>query len=533
MKKVCFVLTVILVIFSVSACFPTPDSPSDELSAPAENSKNVSDTASSQDESDTSDVSEESGTELDLNSMTAAELVAYADSMLETIDSAKTSMVSDVYMTAAGQEQSFTTSTTKKVSGATTDETKVSITHTDPETGETATLYYDSGKGYYSSNAGRFSFDCDADSFDAFADQFTGTGNYFASPNTGEFEPDDTENLSEKLYKMFSVANEDDGGFVLTYIGSINDVEMLEGLFGMKKGEYNESTGVYLEYKIYIDQNGYLLNQTVKTEYEVSVGEISAKVSAVMTYEISDINKPVTITFPDVGFNHIGDIKGMFIRYCLEQLNKLDKYSTFAKQNYHISLPGMTDDVVVTREFIADKSDDVKFSYDFNASLRGTKYTVRQYFEDGVIYSQQNNQIQNRQIGEVNDDFILSYWVLVYPELSLGKDYSFTDNGDGTGTLTFTYTDETVTAMAEFMFASIYGESGLFTAANSVSVTKAAASITADLKTGVLISHKYDVEAAFTVQDSKVVFKESTEITAAADPKPVPDRTVFFAQGSF
>ena len=223
----------------------------------------------------------------------------------------------------------------------------------------------------------------------------------------------------------------------------------------------------------------------------------------------------------------------MFIRYCLEQLNKLDKYSTFAKQNYHISLPGITDDVVVTREFITDKSDDVKFSYDFNASLRGTKYTVRQYFEDGVIYSQQNNQIHNQQIGKVNDEFILSYWVLVYPELSLGKDYSFTDNGDGTGTLTFTYTDETVTAMAEFMFASIYGDSGLFTAANSVSVTKAAASITADLKTGVLISHKYDVEASFTVQDSKVVFKESTEITAAADPKPVPDRTIFFAQGSF
>jgi len=124
-------------------------------------------------------------------------------------------------------------------------------------------------------------------------------------------------------------------------------------------------------------------------------------------------------------------------------------------------------------------------------------------------------------------------WVSIHPEMSLAKDFVFSDNGDGTATLNFTYTDDTVVKIADYMFVYIYGETGYFTNYKSVTVKKATASITTDLKTGILISHEFSVEAEIVTQNGVAVYSETAKITTDVSGKTVPDRAVFFGQSMF
>lgn len=536
MKKISIFLAAILVVFSFSACFsrPAPSIGNGSSSAPG---TDVSDTSPAADVSDEisvtePEVSDDTSEVTDLSKLTARELIGYSNALMQAVDSAKATRQTDTHVSANGEEYSYSYSTIEKWMDLNTDSPTGSVTHTDPDSGETASIYYKDSKGYFSSSSGRLSFDCTYDEFNEFIGHYTGTGDHFASPVTGEYEPDDEETQA-RLYDMMSVTVLENGGYKVEYSGTLTGTDIIEGLFGLEEGGYDATKGLKLEYVIYIDEDGFTYSQTMKTEFDVLYSEdFRASASAVLTYEISDINKTIAINVPESGFNHIGSINGMYFRYCYDQINLLDNYSSLIKHNYELQGFGRNDKITASREFIVDKTEDPVFSYDFKLSLNGTPDSLRQYYEDGVYYYKYGNDIQSQEIGYIDDSSLLSFWVTVYPEYYLGKNYSFTDNGDGTGTLTFVYTDSAVASIGDFMLYSIYGQASLFAGAQSVTVNKATAEITTNLKDGTLISHKYDIDAVFNVNGEAVIFRDKTEITVSDTPVTVPDRAHFFGQAS-
>ncbi|MBO7737252.1 MAG: hypothetical protein J6S77_00950 [Clostridia bacterium] len=536
MKKLCFVLAVLIMAFCVSACFPANDTPS----VPQENSADVSENQQSVAPSESSDVSdssvpdEESDTP-DLSKMSPSELMAYADTLLEDVDSAKITLTTDGIAKFDGQEISYTSSYTSKTTGALTENPKRSVSFSDSSSGKSGSIYYLDGKGYFSSTGGRYSFDCNIDEFEEFCEYHKGNTTHFASPITGEYEPDTDENYWMIFYDMCTVTQTEDGGYNIFLKDVITDTELAANIFKMAPDEYKQEDGIDVTFSVYIDKDGYLYSQVLNTSITaISYGK-EVRISAIASYEISDINKPIPIVLPNEGFSDVGDIEAMYVQDCIVRLNMLDSYSVLAKHEYSVSIPGLSEKVSATREFITNKKDDIKFSYDFTASLRGTKANVRQYYEDGIIYLKRNNQIQQQDVGvdNVNDSSLLTVWVSIHPEMSLAKDFVFSDNGDGTATLNFTYTDDTVVKIADYMFVYIYGETGYFTNYKSVTVKKATASITTDLKTGILISHEFSVEAEIVTQNGVAVYSETTKITTDVSGKAVPDRTVFFGQSIF
>ena len=533
MKKLCFVLAVLIMAFCVSACFPENDTPS----VPEENSADVSENQQSVAPSESTDASnssvpdEESDTP-DLSEMSPSELMAYSDTLLKEVDSAKITLTTDGIAKYDKQEITYTSSYTSKIAGALTENPKRSVSFSDSSSGKSGSLYYLDEKGYFSSTGGRYSFDCTIDEFEEFCEHYRGNTIHFASPITGEYEPDTDENYWTIFYDMCTVTQTEDGGYNIFLKEVITDTELAANVFKMAPDEYKQEDGIDVTFSVYIDKDGYLYSQILNTSVTaISYGR-EVKISAIASCEISDINKPIPIVLPNEGFSDVGDIEAMYVQDCIVRLNELDAYSVLAKHEYSVSIPGLSEKVSATREFITNKKDDIKFSYDFTASLRGTKANVRQYYEDGVIYLKRNNQIQQQDVGvdNVTDTSLFTVWVSIHPEMSLAKDFVFSDNGDGTATLKFTYTDDTVVKIADYMFVTIYGESGYFTNYKSVTVKKATASITTDLKTGILISHEFSVEAEIVTQNGVVVYSETAKITTDVSGKAVPDRAVFFGQ---
>ena len=534
LKKLCFVLAVLIMAFCISACFPANDTPS----VPEENSADVSENQQSVAPSESSDISdssvpdEESGAP-DLSEMSPSELMAYSDTLLKEVDSAKITLTTDGIVKYDGQEISYTSSYTSKIAGALTEKTKRSVSFSDSSSGKSGSLYYLDGKGYLSSTSGRYSFDCTIEEFEEFCEHYRGNTIHFASPITGEYEPDTDENYWTIFYDMCTVTQTEDGGYNIFLKEVITDTELAANVFKVAPDEYKQEDGIDVTFSVYIDKDGYLYSQILNTSVTaISYGR-EVKISAIASFELSDINKPIPIVLPNEGFSDVGDIEAMYVQDCIVRLNELDAYSVLAKHEYSVSIPGLSEKVSATREFITNKKDDIKFSYDFTASLRGTKANVRQYYEDGVIYLKRNNQIQQQEVENVTDSSLLTVWVSIHPEMSLAKDFVFSDNGDGTATLKFTYTDDTVVKIADYMFVTIYGESGYFTNYKSVTVKKATASITTDLKTGILISHEFSVEAEIVTQNGVVVYSETAKITTDVSGKTVPDRAVFFGQSMF
>lgn len=533
MKKLCFVLAVLIMAFCASACFPENDTPS----VPEENSADVSENQQSVAPSESTDASnssvpdEESGTP-DLSEMSPSELMAYSDTLLKEVDFAKITITTDGIIKYDKQEITYTSSYTSKIAGALTEKTKRSVSFSNSSSGKSGSLYYLDGKGYFSSTSGRYSFDCTIDEFEELCDYYKGNSTHFASPITGEYEPETDGDSWVTFYDMCTVTKTEDGGYNIFLKEVITDTELAANIFDMAPDEYKQEDGIDVTYSVYIDKDGYLYSQILNASITaISYGR-EVKISATSSFELSDINKPIPIVLPNEGFSDVGDIEAMYVQDCIVRLNELDAYSVLAKHEYSVSIPGLSEKVSSTREFITNKKDGIKFSYDFTASLRGTKANVRQYYEDGIIYLKRNNQIQQQDVGvdNVTDTSLLTVWVSIHPEMSLAKDFVFSDNGDGTATLNFTYTDDTVVKIADYMFVYIYGETGYFTNYKSVTVKKATASITTDLKTGILISHEFSVEAEIVTQNGVAVYSETAKITTDVSGKTVPDRAVFFGQ---
>lgn len=533
MKKLCFVLAVLIMAFCVSACFPENDTPS----VPEENSVDVSENQQSNAPSEDSDVPDanvsdsESDTPV-LSEMSPSELIAYAEKQLDTVNSVKITMTNEGVMKHNGKESSYTTSYTSKTTDYLTESPKRYVTYSDSSTGKSASLYYIDEKGYFFAANGRYSFDCNIDEFEEFFKYYRGENTHFASPLTGEYEPQPDEDYLSAFYDRCTVTKADDGGYNMFLKEVITDTELVQNLFKLSPDKYKPEDGVDITFSVYIDKDGYLYSMVLGADITALAYGKEVETSIIASTEISDIDKPIPIVLPGDSFSDVGDIEAMYVQDCIVRLNMLDSYSVLAKHEYSVSIPGLSEKVSATREFITNKKDGIKFSYDFTASLRGTKANVRQYYEDGVIYLKRNNQIQQQDVDvdNVTDTSLLTVWVSIFPEMSLAKDFVFSDNGDGTATLNFTYTDDTVVKIADYMFVYIYGETGYFTNYKSVTVKKATASITTDLKTGILISHEFSVEAEIVTQNGVVVYSETSKFTTDISGKAVPDRAVFFGQ---
>lgn len=536
MKKLCFVLAVLIMAFCVSACFPENDTPS----VPEENSADVSENQQSVAPSESSDISdssvpdEESDTP-DLSEMSPSELMAYAEKQLDTVNSVKITMTNEGVMKHNGKESSYTTSYTSKTTDNLTESPKRYVTYSDSSTGKSASLYYIDEKGYFFAANGRYSFDCNIDEFEEFFEYYRGENTHFASPLTGEYEPQPDEDYLSVFFDRCTVTKADDGGYNVFLKEVITDTELVQNLFKLSPDKYKPEDGVDITFSVYIDKDGYLYSMVLGADITALAYGKEVETSIIASTEISDIDKPIPIVLPGDSFSDVGDIEAMYVQYCIQRLNMLDEYSVLAKHEYSVSIPGLSEKVSATREFITNKKDGIKFSYDFTASLRGTKANVRQYYEDGIIYLKRNNQIQQQDVGvdNVTDASLLTVWVSIHPEMSLAKDFVFSDNGDGTATLKFTYTDDTVVKIADYMFVTIYGEQGYFTNYKSVTVRRASATITTDLKTGIMLSHEFTVEAEIITQNGVTVYSETAKITTDTSGKTVPDRAVFFGQSMF
>ena len=95
-------------------------------------------------------------------------------------------------------------------------------------------------------------------------------------------------------------------------------------------------------------------------------------------------------------------------------------------------------------------------------------------------------------------------------DLSYGKDFAYTDNGDSTATLTYSLTKEMATEFADIYVYQIYGEEyyGLFAYADSAEVNEAKVTVIIDTETHCFISHFVKIDAKFVIEGETVTLSK-------------------------
>lgn len=518
MKKLALLLSFALVVLSLTACFPFTD----REEASKGPSVNISDSVSETVSESVSEIVSDEVSENPLAEMTASELYDYALEKMDELHSYIADADMDMVVKTDGKQASVNMNLRQKTSGYGTEDEVTGLTYSNPAMGINASFYYKDGVGYYSTLNERYSFDCTFDELEDLA-------NLIAFSDYADDDEDDS--AVDYVLERAEVSADEQGNIIISYNGTVTDKESIEVIFGVAPQEQSDEHDYCIDFKVTVSAEGYILNEVLKMESAANVSGTVVENIAILTTTTSHLNEKVDVIILDTGYTHVGSIDVVYASKCYDYLKVQQDYKTTTSQKYVFNGLGTSDSYTLDRTFNLIRSESPRFSFNNVITINGTKNQGYRYLGEGnTMYVHDGQKLQESEMGALDDDTMLSFWLLLDASLAYGKDFSYTDNGNGSAVLTFKYTDETVLMFANYYAYITYGEDyyGMFDEADNVTVNFADVIITIDTETGALLSHQYHIDARFIFDGEGAVFVEKTTITASVDNVTVPEKNVFF-----
>ena len=518
MKKFKLLALVLLVAVLATACVTKiPD-----VNQSGEDESSIAPEVSVDDTSDEVSAEEsEPVVENPMASMTAKEIVEYSDMKAQEASS----YIQDseqTYMMDLGDGNVSTQSISYRSKGNSlgTDDAMLSYSFTS-DSGN-GNFYYKNGKGYSNSNNVRLSFDCTEDEFDEYV-------------RTVIFESysDDDDSLQDYIYENCTVTPQDDGSYVLTYSGML-PYDLFVEYMGSDGEFIKQDEEITCNYMLTVNAEGYFVAEDLTFAFVMETMGQTVNVTVQAVSAVSNINENVSVVILDTGYTHVGSIDAMYASLSHEYVKAQDYYKGEVKRKYTVNGYGFNDNVTIDIQMNYDGIEQNKYALAYNYVIDGTSFKYRYYYEDGKLYYKLLNEAVDSFEYNLVSDVVFEEWAAYNLDLSYGKDFGYTDNGDGTATFTFTYKDEIATDFADVYVYTIYGEEyyGLFAYADSKQINEAKVTVVVDTETHCFISHSVKIDAKFVIEGETVTFKEESTMTFSPEGVVIPDRASFMGSSS-
>lgn len=519
MKKFSLFICVLLIASLISSCVFLPG-----VSTPAEDSNVSVDTSDEISEESVPEISDEVSEQVEENpmaSMTAKEIVEYSDMKAQEASS----YIQDseqTYMMDLGDGNVSTQSISYRSKGNAlgTDDAMLSYSFTS-DSGN-GNFYYKNGKGYSNSNNVRLSFDCTEDEFDEYV-------------RTVIFESysDDDDSFQDYIYENCTVTPQDDGSYVLTYSGML-PYDLFVEYMGSDGEFIKQDEEITCNYMLTVNAEGYLVAEDLTFAFVMETMGQTVNVTVQAVSAVSNINENVSVVILDTGYTHVGGVDAMYASLSHEYVKAQECYKGEVVRKYKVNGYGFNDDVTFDIDMNYDGKDLNKYAMSYDIIVDGTAYKYRYYFEDGKIYYKILDSAVDSIEYNLLPKLVYDEWVCYDIDLSYGKDFNYTDNGDGTATFTYTLKDEMATEFADIYVYQIYGEEyyGLFAYADSKQVNEAKVTVVVDTETHCFISHSVKIDAKFVIEGETVTFKEESTMTFSPEGVVIPDRASFMGSSS-
>ena len=519
MKKFKLLALVLLVAVLATACITKiPD-----VNQSGEDESSIAPEVSVDDTSD--EVSAEKSEpviENPMASMTAKEIIEYSTEISKGVSS----FVQDAEQTVMmdlGNGDTSTQSISYRGKGKDlgTENAMMSYSFTAPD--RTGNFYFKNGIGYSNSNNVRLSFECTEAEFEEYVQlvifqTYTDNGN---------------ELFENYIYEPCTVTPKEYGSYELTLSGTV-PYDMF--------AEYMESDAEYIkqdeeitcDYKVIVSAEGYLFSEEVAFGFVMETMGQTINVTMQSVSAVSNINENVSVVILDTGYTHVGSIDAMYASLSHEYVKAQDYYKGEVKRKYTVNGYGFNDNVTIDIQMNYDGIEQNKYALTYNYVIDGTSFKYRYYYEDGKLYYKLLNEAVDSFEYNLVSDVVFEEWAAYNLDLSYGKDFGYTDNGDGTATFMFTYKDEIATEFADVYVYTIYGEEyyGLFAYADSKQINEAKVTVVVDTETHCFISHSVKIDAKFVIEGETVTFKEESTMTFCPDGVVIPDRASFMGSSS-
>ncbi|MBR6506238.1 MAG: hypothetical protein IKT37_01370 [Clostridia bacterium] len=519
MKKFKLLALVLLVAVLATACITKiPD-----VNQSGEDESSIAPEVSVDDTSDEVSAEEsEPVVENPMASMTAKEIIEYSTEISKGVSS----FVQDAEQTVVmdlGNGDTSTQSISYRGKGKDlgTENAMMSYSFTAPD--RTGNFYFKNGIGYSNSNNVRLSFECTEAEFEEYVQlvifqTYTDNGN---------------ELFENYIYENCTVTPKEDGSYELTLSGTV-PYDMF--------AEYMESNAEYIkqdeeitcDYKVIVSAEGYLFSEEVAFGFVMETMGQTINVTMHSVSAVSNINENVSVVILDTGYTHVGSIDAMYASLSHEYVKAQDYYKGEVKRKYTVNGYGFNDNVTIDIQMNYDGIEQNKYALTYNYVIDGTSFKYRYYYEDGKLYYKLLNEAVDSFEYNLVSDVVFEEWAAYNLDLSYGKDFGYTDNGDGTATFTFTYKDEIATEFADVYVYTIYGEEyyGLFAYADSKQINEAKVTVVVDTETHCFISHSVKIDAKFVIEGETVTFKEESTMTFSPEGVVIPDRASFMGSSS-
>ncbi|MBO7161931.1 MAG: hypothetical protein J6W15_03845 [Clostridia bacterium] len=494
-----------------------------DVSKPAEDESSIAPEISVNDTSDEVSAEEsELVVENPMASMTAKEIIEYSTEISKGVSS----FVQDAEQTVVmdlGNGNTSTQSISYRGKGKDlgTENAMMSYSFTAPD--RTGNFYFKNGIGYSNSNNVRLSFECTEAEFEEYVQlvifqTYTDNGN---------------ELFENYIYENCTVTPKEDGSYELTLAGTV-PYDMF--------AEYMESDAEYIkqdeeitcDYKVIVSAEGYLFSEEVAFGFVMETMGQTINVTMQSVAAVSDINENVSVVILDTGYTHVGGINVVYAALSHEYVMNQEYYKGTTLRKYKVNGYGFNDDVTLDIKMNYDGITLNKYAMTYDIYLDGTPYKYRYYFEDGKLYFKMPDAAVESVEYNILPKLVYEDWVCYNIDLSYGKDFAYTDNGDGTATLTYSLTKEMATEFADIYVYQIYGEEyyGLFAYADSAEVNEAKVTVIIDTETHCFISHSVKIDAKFVIEGETVTFKEESTQTFSPKGVEIPNRSVFLGTSS-
>ncbi len=520
MKNLSLFICILLITVLVSSCVFGPS-----VSTPAEESDMSTDISAEISDESSPEISEEVSEQVPENpmaSMTAKEIIDYSQEKSKEASS----FVQDVeqtYVMDLGNGNVSTQSISYRGKGNAlgTDEAMLHYSFTADD--RTGNFYYKNGKGYSNSNNVRLSFDCTEEEFEEYVE-------IVVFQAYSEEEEDIFQNY---IYDNCTVTLKEDGSCELTFAGTVPYDMFAEYMGG--DGEYIEKDeDITCDFKVTVDSEGYYISEELTFAFVMeSMGQtINVTVQAVSA--VSNINENVSVVILDTGYTHVGGVDAMYASLSHEYVKAQEYYKGEVVRKYKVNGYGFNDDVTFDIDMNYDGKDLNKYAMSYDIIIDGTAYKYRYYFEDGKIYYKILDSAVDSIEYNLLSKLVYDEWVCYDIDLSYGKDFNYTDNGDGTATFTYTLKDEMATEFADIYVYQIYGEEyyGLFAYADSADINEAKVTVVVDTETHCFVSHSVKIDAKFVIEGETVTFKEESTQTFTPEGVVIPNRASFMGSSS-
>ncbi len=518
-KSIVCIAVPVCICFSSCVFLPNSENSADESNT----SNHISDVIIDESDTEISDEVSEEVSENPMASMSAKELIKYAEERSEQTSS----YVQDVeqsYVLDDGKGNVSTQSVSYRSKGSAIGTEDAMMSYSFTSSDRNGNFYYKNGKGYSNSNNVRLSFDCTETQFKEYVELVVFQA--YSEDNSDEFQ--------DYIYENCTVTTKYDGSYELSYSGTV-PYDMFAEYMGSDGKFIKQDKDIICNYTVSVTSEGFLVSEDFSFDFvmESSGQEFNVTIHSVSA--VSNINENVSVIILDTGYTHVGSIDVMHAALSHEYVKSQEYYKGEAVRKYKVNGYGFNDDVTFDIEMNYDGIDLNKYAMSYDLIYNGTAYKYRYYFEDGKIYYKILDYDVNSVEYNLLPKLVYDEWVCYDMDLSYGSDFVYADNGDGTATLTYSLNDVMITEFADIYVYLVYGEEyyGMFAYADSVDVKEAKVTVVIDTETHCFISHSVKIDAKFVIEGENVTFKEESTQTFSPDGVVIPNRSAFLGTSSF